>query len=189
MQLFTQQGVFRAAHGVVQFERHLAQAQFFKLGNHRGDADATGDKQVQARLLDQREQVDWRGDVDQVAFAHAGMQLARTATAVFDPAYGNLVGAGVVGRTHQRVWVAQGVLAVGNQHHDVAAAGKRRQVRAVGRDQGEALDFRGHRFDAGHTQVQGSVVLAHVSSSSACGSSPGTSASALTAWNAARRRE
>lgn len=129
-QLFAEPRMFFAAHCVVQLERHLAQAQLFQLGNHRGNADATSDEQMQACLFDQREQVDRRRDFDQIAFLDAVVQGHRTAATALYPTHGNLVAAGVVGRTQQRVRVAQGVAAIGDQHHHMTATGERRQVLA-----------------------------------------------------------
>ncbi|MNT25352.1 hypothetical protein D3C72_1608670 [compost metagenome] len=97
LQLFAELCVFIAANRVMQFEGHLAQAQFLQLGDHRGDTDATGNEQVQAGLLDQREQIDrWR-DLDQVALADTVMQRHRTTATAFHPAHGNLIAAGVIG--------------------------------------------------------------------------------------------
>jgi hypothetical protein len=39
--------------------------------DHRGDADAASDEQMQARLFDQRKQIDRRRDFDQIAFLDA----------------------------------------------------------------------------------------------------------------------
>ncbi|MNP15028.1 hypothetical protein D3C76_1073670 [compost metagenome] len=189
LQLLAQARVFGAAHGQMHFERLAGQAQLGQLRAHRSDAHAAGDEQVQARMLAEWEQVDRKLHFQLVTFLHVVVHRLRTATARFDTAHGDLVGAGVVRRAHQRIGVAVHAIGMRDQHDDVAATGERRQVRTVGGNQGEAADVRGDVFGARNAHAQGSVVLAHVSSSSASGSSPGTSASALTAWKAARRRE
>ena len=71
---------------------------------------------------------------------------------------------------------------------DVGAAGEIRQRLAVNPLEAEALDPLGDRRDPGH--ADGNLgAAAHRNNSSGSGALPGSSASTLTPWKAASRRE
>ncbi len=146
------------------------------------------DQKVLASAPVRLEQVDGIADLQLVAFTELLMHEGGAAARILDMQHADLIGCAIMRRRHQRIGVAAHMAAIVHQNDDVGAAGEMGHRLAVKALETEALDALGDRRDPRHADRNFSAT-AQRNNSSGSGALPGSSASILTPWKAASRRE